>query len=181
MMRRILATLASALLLASVAHVTTTYTGGYGTANAWTAWTIAFAVLVGSIFSSMYFSSGQWRIALALLAFGLASEGYNFLKTGDRLISEIDRQEAPLREAITAYAEAKAKVAKLEARVAAPADTSKRLTEATASKAKADAAVISDASKPGWGGHRRNAACRQPHACRSPQGRCGRHPTRSRD
>jgi hypothetical protein len=146
---RVLSILAGSMILAAVAHVTTTYTGGYGTAHAWLTWTVAFGVLVASIFAGMAFSSGRRRGAWILLLCGLCSEAYNFLQTGDRLIAEIDRLEAPMREKIDAYAAAKKKVSDLEAVIMNPPETSKRLSDATTAKAKADGAVTSESAKPG--------------------------------
>jgi hypothetical protein len=146
---RVLSILAGALILSAVAHVTTNHTGGYGTAHATLTWAISFGVLVGSLFTGIALSKKQYLIGLALMACCLASEGYNFLQTGDRLIAEIDRIEAPMREKINAYAEAKKKVSDLEARVRNPPETSKQLNDATTSKTKADAAVTSEAAKPG--------------------------------
>jgi hypothetical protein len=146
---RIVSVAVGALMLAGVAHVTVLHTGGYGTPQAALTWAVMLGIVVGSVFTGMALSAGRFKIAFAIIVCIVAGEAYNFLQTGDRLIAGLEHAQAPKRGQARAYAKAQAEVGAAAALVAKPATTSKRLEDATAAKTKADAAVVSEASKPG--------------------------------
>jgi hypothetical protein len=149
MIARGLAVASGSLILAAVAHVTVIATGGYGTPHSYLTIAIAFGVACGSVFSGMAWSIGRCSLAVFFVACIAGGEAYGVMQTANRLVAASEHTQVPLREHAKEYARARERVEAAEARVKNVPTTSKRLTDALAAKASADAAVVAKSSERG--------------------------------
>lgn len=96
-------------------------------------WHQVSAMLVGVAVIALLVPS-MWRksrlLAVVALSVAMAGECYNFLASADRIVSQREAQQAPLRAAAQRHADAKARLAKAEAAFAAAPETSARLKAA---------------------------------------------------
>ena len=109
MIARLLAIVAGAAILATVAHVNITVTGGYGTPHSWVTIAVAGGVAVGSLVSPVAWLSSR-RLAVCLVISMVCGEGYQLLSTAERLVKGRELDQAPLRENQKEHAKASKRV-----------------------------------------------------------------------
>jgi hypothetical protein len=126
-----LAAIAGVGILAAVAHVTITATGGYGwNTNAPLTMALAVGVAMGAPIAGLCFEEGRWPLALSILLALIAGELYGFGATANRHVANLEAQAAPIHDAEARH---KAAVARLAA-----AQNSDVVERAEAAKAKSE-------------------------------------------
>ena len=148
MIARLLAIGAGAAILATVAHVNITVTGGYGTPHSWVTIAVAGGVAVGSLVSPVAWLSSR-RLAVCLVISMVCGEGYQLLSTAERLVKGRELDQAPLRENQKEHAKASKRVNDAKAAIDRASATSKRLEDAKAAKAAADRAAVEKSAERG--------------------------------
>jgi len=166
-MIRLASVLVGLAILGAAAHVNIAYTGGYDTPHAILTLAVAAGLAVGSIAVGAAWSDRRRAISCVILAALLAGEAFALSSTAERLISQRDAAQAPIREArerremaAKRLAEAEADLAQadqakssdrlalaVEARL--DARSSERLRAAEAAKAAADRAALEKAAERG--------------------------------
>lgn len=138
---------AGALVLIATANVTIRYTGGYHTPHAILTLAVAVGVMAAACVIGKAWSSKRWVLAIWLLVAIVAGEASGFLSTAERLITQREAAQAPIRTAHEAFEKASNRVTEAErARALLPA-TAPRLEAALTAKTAADAAVVAQAAE----------------------------------
>src|SRR5262245_22551407 len=136
MMLRIAVVICSIAVVAAATHANVEHAGGYASESAPLAIAIASLLVVGMAFVGSLWQERR-RLAASLLGLLLlCGEAYWLLSNAEREFAAREAHLAPL---------AKANAVKAAAKKAAEG----RLQQATATKASADAAIVSEAAKPG--------------------------------
>ncbi len=143
------ACLVGALILAAVAHVNVTATGGYGTAHSYLALAIAVGVALGAVITGMACSEERYGVATLLIIAICAGEAYGLITTAERLITSREAAQAPLRGLVGDRARAEERVRSAEARLENLPPETPRLKRALEAKAQSDLAVVQKSAERG--------------------------------
>jgi uncharacterized membrane protein len=132
---RALAVLGGAGLLAVAAHVTISYSGGYGKwpaiePHAIQVMALALGVALGAICIGVAWSQGRWVVAICIAFSLLAGEVYGVVRTIERVMSARGDAQAQIEAADQARKKARDRVTEAEAAVAALVGASPRLSAA---------------------------------------------------
>ena len=131
-MMRSLALITGCSIIAAVCHANVAVAGGYLTPSAPLQIALALGLAVGAVAIGRAWSSRRWALAAFLALAMIAGEGWALVGTAERTISARDTLAGPVRDVETS-------------RIVA----TQRLVTAEAIKREADAAVLSEAAKPG--------------------------------
>lgn len=147
-MARVGATVAGLGILASVAHITVSKTGGWGGDNALQIATLAACVGLGAIFGGLALSIRSRGFAAVVFSLVLVAEVFGLGMTAERIVSSREAAAVPLRQAVEARRKAEQRVVAAEAALATTSG-GERLRTAETAKAAADRAVLEKASERG--------------------------------
>lgn len=148
-MVRVLTIAVGAGLLFATAHLTITKTTGYQDAHAVLVLALAVGVLAGACVIGTAWSDGRWVLAILTAVALLSGELFGLAQTGDRIVAERERTQAPARSLVQTHDKAAARVETASAKLASLPAISPRLTAAIAQKEAADSATLSKSSEKG--------------------------------
>lgn len=144
-MMRVIAGLVGAVLLLACAHVTIVHTGGYELPQAWLTLAIAAGIAVGSIALGIAWAGGRRPLALCLAVAILAGEVFAVVGNAERLVTQREGAQAPVRAVFAQRDEFDARLRRLQAERTAL--TSPRVASADAALKAANQAVADKAAE----------------------------------
>lgn len=164
MILRALAVLVGIALLTATAHVTVLATGGYyDNPHAILVMAIAGGVGLGALCLGRTWVDRRYFLAVVIGVALLSGEAFGLLQTGERLIASRDAAQKPAQQAREARERVQRRITAVQADLAA-LGTSERLQAALKAKAKADQAVIDQASLRGCASNCRKLLTKQVEA-----------------